>query len=175
MTTSVNNSADTCPQGHDVEDLESHHDLLDSMVSRTSGETISLLQEIQKHFGFLPRNVLCYVSEHTDLKLATLYGVATFYASFFLWPRGRRVLRVCYGTACHVRGASRITTALETHLEIDSGETTPDLEYTLETVACLGCCSLAPVVSDNGRIVPRLKHRDAVHMLCEEAPEDGDS
>lgn len=172
MTASTHAIGSGSPPGHDIEDLLSHVAHLNGLISSPPLEVIPLLQEVQAHFGYLPRNVLRYIADHTPLTLPNLYGVATFYSSFFLMPRGRRVLRVCHGTACHVQGAPRITSALGTRLQIGVGETTHDREFTLETVACLGCCSLAPVVSDNGAIVPRLDQQSAVRILFGESPED---
>jgi NADH-quinone oxidoreductase subunit E len=110
------------------------------------GALIRVLQEAQGVFGYLPEEVIREVARRRSVPLSTVYGVATFYTQFRLKPQGETVVRVCHGTACHVAGASEITSVLEEELGISAGETTEDLSASLETVACLGCCSLAPVV-----------------------------
>lgn len=122
------------------------------------GALIPVLQKAQNIFGYLPEAVLKQIAESLRLPLSQVYGVATFYAQFHLKPRGRHVIRVCQGTACHVRGSAKILERVKQELGIESGETTPDLRFTLEPVACLGACGLAPVmmVDDNthGRLTP---------------------
>jgi NADH-quinone oxidoreductase subunit E len=110
------------------------------------GNMIPLLQGAQEIFGFLPKEAFHFIAENTGLKLSDMYGVATFYAQFRLIPAGKYIVKVCHGTACHVQDASKITEALSEALKINDGETTPDGLFTLESVACLGCCSLAPVM-----------------------------
>ena len=111
---------------------------------------ISILQDLNIDLGYLPEDVLRYVSHQTRIPLSTIYHVATFYKAFSLTPRGEHVIKVCMGTACHVRGAPRVLDAFEDRLEIRSGETTSDMKYTLETVNCLGACAMAPVVVVDG-------------------------
>ena len=122
------------------------------------GALIPVLQQAQDIFGYLPEPVLQKIAEHFRLPLSQVYGVATFYAQFHLEPRGRHVIRVCQGTACHVRGSAKILERVEQELGIKKGETTEDLRFTIEPVACLGACGLAPVmmVDDNthGRLKP---------------------
>ncbi len=110
------------------------------------GDLIPLLQRIQNAYGYLPREVLMEVGQRTGIPVSRMYGVATFYEQFHLEPRGRHTVRVCRGTACHVRGAPDVLAAVEQALGIGEGESTEDLRYTLETVACLGTCFLAPVM-----------------------------
>jgi NADH-quinone oxidoreductase subunit E len=110
------------------------------------GALIRVLQETQAALGYLPTEAIREVARRRGTPLSTVWGVATFYGQFRLKPQGKTVFRVCTGTACHVAGASQITNVLEETLGISAGETTEDLSATLETVACLGCCSLAPVV-----------------------------
>ncbi len=105
-----------------------------------------MLQETQKRVGYLSKEAMEVVSEELGVPLAELYGVATFYAQFHLKPRGRHIIRVCRGTACHVRGSAKIMDSIMKMLNVKENETTEDLRYTLEPVACLGCCGLAPVV-----------------------------
>jgi len=110
------------------------------------GSMIPLLQGAQNLFGYLPRKAFEKMATETGLELSDMYGVATFYAQFRLAPVGKNIVKVCHGTACHVQNAKSITGALEDALRIKDGETTEDKLFTLESVACLGCCSLAPVM-----------------------------
>jgi NADH-quinone oxidoreductase subunit E len=115
------------------------------------GALIPLLQGAQHLYGYIPRKAFEKIAAETGLELADMYGVATFYSQFRLAPVGKYIVKVCHGTACHVQNAKSITGALEDTLRIKDGETTEDRLFTLESVACLGCCSLAPVmmISDN--------------------------
>lgn len=113
------------------------------------GSLIPILQEVQNLYNYLPKDVLEYVAEKTGVPISEIYGVVTFYSLFHLNPRGRNIIRVCQGTACHVRGGKLILQALEKELGIKAGHTTEDLRYTLETVACIGACGLAPVMQIN--------------------------
>ncbi len=120
---------------------------------------IPILQEIQESYGYLPRDILEELCDRTGLHPTQVMGVITFYSQFRLEPTGEHVIRVCFGTACHVRGSEKIAEALKEELKIDIGETTKDNRFTFETVACLGCCGLAPVIMvDNdvyGKLVPK--------------------
>ena len=107
---------------------------------------IAMLQDIQSIHGYLPEEELHNVAEHTKLPVSRVYGVATFYNQFRLRPLGKHVIRVCRGTACHVKGSFDILQTLESELGIKAGETTKDLKFTIETVACIGACSIAPVI-----------------------------
>ena len=122
------------------------------------GELIPLLQSAQDHFGYIPRRAIDYISTVTGIPESEVFGVITFYSQFRLRPMGKYVIRVCAGTACHVSGADLIRDTIEDELGIEVGETTSDGLFTLNTVACIGCCSLAPVimVNDNthGRLTP---------------------
>lgn len=130
----------------DLPDLERWQPSLEALVEREHGELIPIVQAVQRMFGFVPRNVLRFVSRRIEQPLSRVYGVVTFYSSFFLEPRGKTIVQVCEGTACHVRGARRIAEALSERFGVEIGGTTADRELTLETVACVGCCSLAPVI-----------------------------
>ena len=110
------------------------------------GELIPLLQSAQDHFGYIPRRAIKYISEVTNIPESTIYGVITFYSQFRLQPMGKHVIRVCAGTACHVSGARMLIETIQDELGIEVDDTTPDGLFTLATVACLGCCSLAPVM-----------------------------
>lgn len=124
----------------------------------SKGAVIPILQELQKEFGYLPKEALNVMSRELKLPKAELYGIATFYAQFHLTPRGRHVVRVCRGTACHVRGSLKILERVKEILGVDENETTKDLRFTLEPVACLGACGLAPVMmvddETHGRMTP---------------------
>jgi len=129
------------------------------------GRLIPLLQQAQAEDGYLSDDRLRAIGEQTGVPLAQIYGVATFYAQFRFQPVGRHICRVCHGTACHVAGANGISEALESHLGIKDGQTTADREFTLETVSCLGCCSLAPVVMIDGATYGNLDPRDMKKVL----------
>jgi len=112
---------------------------------------IALLQDLQEEFGYLPEFALRIVAEKTGRPLISVYGVATFYKMFRFKPKGRQHLSVCVGTACHVRGGAQVAEELGKKLGIRPGETSADGEFTLETVNCLGCCAIGPVVVKDGR------------------------
>ncbi len=111
---------------------------------------ISILQDIQEEFYYLPQEVLRIVSKALGIPLIDIIGVATFYRAFSLEPRGKHIITVCLGTACHVRGGPKILEEFERKLNIEAGETSKDGQYSLETVACLGCCAIGPVVVVDG-------------------------
>lgn len=125
----------------------------------TRGCVIPVLQQAQTIFGYLPKDVLLTISKEIDVPISQIYGVVTFYAQFHLNPRGKNIVRSCQGTACHVRGAKLVLEAIKEKLGLAEGQvTTPDLKFTLETVACIGACGLAPCVMINddthGRLTP---------------------
>jgi NADH:ubiquinone oxidoreductase subunit E len=124
--------------------------LIDSYVDKKE-QLISLLQDIQAEFNYLPRDVLIQVSQKLDIPLSQVFSVATFFRAFSLKPRGRHLITVCLGTACHVRGGQRLVDKIERDYGIRPGETTDDEKFTLETVNCLGCCALGPVVVVDGK------------------------
>ncbi|MFC1981481.1 NADH-quinone oxidoreductase subunit NuoE [Chloroflexota bacterium] len=135
--------------------------LLDPVLQKHQGQEdalIGMLQEIQEVYSYLPEEALNRLSQEAKVPMSRIYAVATFYAQFYLNPRGRQTVRVCRGTACHVRGGPLILEAVERELGITEGETTPDLEYSLETVACIGACALAPTMVMNqntyGKMTP---------------------
>ncbi|NIM46185.1 MAG: NAD(P)H-dependent oxidoreductase subunit E [Nitrososphaeria archaeon] len=115
-----------------------------SVVDRS--QLISALQDVQSRYGYIPEEEMIKISERFHVPLIDVYGIVTFYKSFSLIPRGRYTITVCLGTACHVRGGPRIADELGRRLGINPGETTGDNEFSLETVNCLGCCALGPVV-----------------------------
>lgn len=122
------------------------------------GALIPVLQKAQDIYGYLPVETLKEISRNLQIPVSKIYGVVTFYAQFHLKPRGRNIIRVCLGTACHVRGGAKISEAVTKAVGIKDGETTEDLRYTFESVACLGACGLAPVMMVNdethGRLTP---------------------
>lgn len=115
-----------------------------------AGALISILQDIQTEYNYLPQEALRKVAKGLEVPLINIYGVATFYKSFSLTPRGKHVITVCLGTACHVRGGRRILEEMVRKLDIGPGETTEDDAFTLETVNCLGCCAIGPIVVVDG-------------------------
>ena len=117
---------------------------------------IPLLQAVQEHLGYLPPEVLGTVARHTRVPRSRVYGVASFYSQFRFNPVGRQRVAVCRGTACHVSGARMILEELERDLGIEEGQTTEDMEYSIETVACIGCCGLAPCISVNDEVSAKL-------------------
>ncbi len=116
-----------------------------------NGKLLSILQETQNQYGYLPEEQLREIAANLKIPLTDVYGVATFYKSFSLKPRGRHHVKVCLGTACHVRGSSRIVKESRDKLGIEPGETSENGEYSLETVMCLGCCAIGPVVVKDGK------------------------
>jgi len=145
--------------------LESHN--------KDRGGLISILEEIQAQYGYLPEEALRIVSEQTGRSLVDIYGVATFYRFFSLQPKGEHLICACLGTACHVRGAPRIVAELEQQLGIKAGQTTPDKEFTLETVNCLGACALGPVVVIDGHYFSKVI-KSKVKQLLDQAREGFD-
>ncbi|MDP2897786.1 MAG: NAD(P)H-dependent oxidoreductase subunit E [bacterium] len=112
-----------------------------------SGALVSILQSVNSVYNYLPENILRHLSRQLHVPLSLIYRIASFYAAFSLTPRGKHIVTVCTGTACHVKGAPRVMRALEKELGIRKGETTDDMNFTLEAVRCLGCCGLAPVMT----------------------------
>lgn len=121
-----------------------------------SHELIPILQRVQREFGYLDKEAMHRVAEFVRVPEGQVYGVATFYAQFRFTPIGKKHVMVCRGTACHVRGAPRILQEIKRQLGINEGETTPDLEYSLETVACIGACGLSPCVMINEKVEANL-------------------
>lgn len=126
---------------------------------------IPVLQAVQEEFRYVPREAIQRIAELTEMTETQLYGVATFYTQFRLNPVGEKLVKVCHGTACHVGGAEGLTEALEARLGIKNGENTPDLKYTLDSVACVGCCSLAPVVMVDDTTYGRLDRKKAAKII----------
>jgi len=155
------------------EDKKVDLSLMDAFIEKyknVRGNMIPLLQHTQELYGFIPRDAFLKLEKETNLKLSDMYGVASFYAQFRLKPVGKNIIKVCHGTACHVQNATAITEALEEELKVKDGETTKDAVFTLESVACLGCCSLAPVmmIGDNtyGKLTGKMA-KDVIRNIRE--------
>ena len=131
----------------------------------TPSDVIPLLQGIQGSYGYLPTEALEALAERTGIPLTQIYGVATFYAQFSFTPRGRHIVRVCRGTACHVRGAKRLVSTVQKHLAVDEGKTTKDFRFTFETVACLGTCFLSPVMMVDSSFYGKLTPEKALKII----------
>lgn len=143
-------------------------DLLNPLIEKyrdKKGNLIPLLQGAQDIYGYIPRVVFIRLSEAAGIPLSEMYGVATFYAQFRLSPVGKHIIKVCHGTACHVQNAKSITTSLKEALKVDDGGTTEDRLFTLESVACLGCCSLAPVMMIGTETFGKLTGAQAVKIV----------
>jgi NADH-quinone oxidoreductase subunit E len=148
----------------DVVDLS----LIDDLINRYKGKkgnVIPLLQGAQSIYGYLPVQVFEKLARETNLELSDMYGVATFYAQFKLAPVGKHIIKVCHGTACHVQNASKITEALQESLKVEDGGTTSDRLFTFESVAWLGCCSLAPVMMIGDDTYGKLSGAEAVKIV----------
>jgi len=129
------------------------------------GDVIGALQEMQEAYGYLPRETMDELARLSGVPVAKLYGVATFYAQFYLTPHGKHTVRLCRGTACHVRSAPGILAAVEERLGIEDGQTTGDMLFSLETVACLGACALSPVMVVDGKYYGKMTPRRAEGVL----------
>jgi NADH-quinone oxidoreductase subunit E len=149
--------------------LEEDHERLENIISGNGHSTdglISILQDIQAEFNYLPEETLRHVAKSLDLPVIQVYGVATFFKAFSLKPQGKHKCSVCLGTACHVRGAQSILGELERQLDIKSGETTDDMEFTLESVNCLGACALGPVAVVDGEYHGQMNAGKAKKMIA---------
>jgi NADH-quinone oxidoreductase subunit E len=145
-------------------DLEKLASILKEFENK-EGALIPILQKTQQEFGYLRREVLEEISKRTKIPLSKIYGVATFYAQFYLTKRGRNIIKVCRGTACHVKGGKSVKETVERILGISEGETTSDYKFTLETVACLGTCFLAPVMMINQSYYGKLTSKKVENIL----------
>jgi len=145
-------------------DIEQLNPLIEKYKNK-KGNLIPLLQGAQDIFGYIPRSAFQKLSDETGIPLSEMYGVATFYAQFRLSPVGKHIIKACHGTACHVQNAKSITTSLKETLKVDDGETTEDGMFTLESVACLGCCSLAPVMMIGDETYGKLTGAQAVKIV----------
>ncbi|OVE79165.1 NADH-quinone oxidoreductase subunit E [bacterium I07] len=144
--------------------MKSIQKIIDRHDKSESG-LIAMLQDIQKDKGYLPETALDQVARQVDVPLSRMYSLATFYSAFSLIPRGRHCINVCMGTACHVRGGSKLLDRLEQDLDVKTGETTADNRFTVEAVRCVGCCGLAPVVVIDENFHGKLDQRKLTKVL----------
>jgi NADH:ubiquinone oxidoreductase subunit E len=143
-------------------------DKLKKVFSNYSGkreDLIPILQEAQDVFRYLPAAAMREIARFLHISESTVYGVSTFYAQFKLTPLGKKVIRVCRGTACHVRGSGKVLAEMEKQLGIKAGSTTKDMEYTLETVACIGACALAPTMTIDDEVYGKMTTKKVAEVL----------
>ena len=132
---------------------------------KDEASTIPILQAIQNDYGYLPEPMMLELCEKTNIKKNRLYGVATFYSQFKLKPKGKNIIKICTGTACHVKGAGKLLSVIQDVLAIGIDETTEDGMFSLESVACLGCCSLAPVMMINDKVFGKLTSMEVKRII----------
>lgn len=158
-------TARTQPEGIEEIDYLELDQIIEQEFNEDKENLIMILQAIQRHYNYLPKPALAYVSEKLSIPYSRIYEVSTFYSTFSLEPRGRNIVSICTGTACHVRGAERIKEQIESSLHIKDGGTTEDKRYTLESVRCIGCCSLGPVVKINEDMHGRIATDEVENVL----------
>lgn len=144
--------------------------IVDAIVKekgKTAQMAIPILQAVQEKFRFIPVEAIERIAQNSEMTESQLFGVATFYSQFRLKPVGEQIIKVCHGTACHVSGADGLTESLESRMGIATGENTKDMKYTLDSVACVGCCSLAPVVMVDDKTYGRLDRKKAAAIIDE--------
>ena len=147
---------------------------LEEILSRYNGEKselIPILQDIQSKYGYLPEDIILELSKFLNMPEGEIYGVATFYSQFRFTPIGKKHIMVCTGTACHVQGAPQILEGIERHLDIKEGEVTLDLDYSLESVGCLGCCALAPCAMVNDEVESHISLKNIKKLFKRKAKE----
>lgn len=145
-------------------DLSKTRKIIDS-YKKKKGALVNILQDIQAEYNFLPKEILTFLTERLDVPLSKIYSVATFYTAFSLKPKGKHQIKACLGTACFVKGGRKILETIERDLGIKPGETSRDLKFSLETVRCLGCCGLSPVVMIDGKIYGHMNQEKASKVL----------
>ena len=150
---------------NDINVIEEKVDAILNKYDRNKNSLISILLDIQSEYNYLPKNALILVSEKLNIRLIEIYTVATFYTVFSLKPRGKYIINVCVGTACHVRGGQVIADNIQKELNIKIGDTTDNMLFTLETVRCLGACALGPVMEINGEYYGQLTTKKADSVL----------
>lgn len=136
-----------------------------SREQKQKGMLIHAFQEIQKECNYLPEETLETLGRELDVPMSVVYSTASFYKHFYFKPRGKKIVKVCTGTACHVRGAGEVLKALEGEFGVKEGETTPDLSMTLETVGCVGCCGLAPVATINEDVIGEIDMKRVAEII----------
>ncbi|MDP2304233.1 MAG: NADH-quinone oxidoreductase subunit NuoE [Ignavibacteria bacterium] len=142
-----------------------HENIFDHYEKKDKSSLIPLLQDVQAIYGYLPEDALQEISDYVGLPLSRVYGVATFYNQFRLTPLGKNVVRICRGTACHVKNSANILYSVETELGIQAGQTTRDKLFTIETVACIGACSIAPVININEEYYGRVTTKEIPKII----------
>lgn len=150
--------------------IDEHYGEIGSVISdskKKRGLLIHAFQQIQKEYNYLPDEQLRELSKNLDIPLADVYSTASFYKHFYFKPRGKNIVCVCVGTACHVRGAAKVLHKLEEEFGVKEGETTDDMSMTLETVGCVGCCGLAPVVTLNEDVVGEVGPKKVDEIISE--------
>ena len=148
--------------------IKEQKEQLDSILSQYDGrrsDLIPILQEAQERFGYLPEEVMTGIARFLRLPGSNVFGAATFYAQFKFTPTGKKIIKVCRGTACHVKGGERILESAQRELGIQPGETTDDLEYSLEAVACIGACALAPVMTIDNEVQRKMTPRKVAELF----------
>ena len=138
---------------------------IDKSIKEHRNFLIGVLQDIMERYYYLPEEMLRKVAEKLQIPLIDVYGVATFYQSFSLAPKGKHIITVCLGTACYVRGSEKLADVLSRELDVEFGETTEDMEFTLETVNCLGCCAIGPVVVIDGKYYDEMTPQKTIKLL----------
>ena len=150
---------------------------LETIFSEFEGKReniIPILQKVQEEHTYLPENLMAEIAKYTRVPPSDIYGVATFYAQFRFEPTGKNLVSVCRGTACHVRGAPRIFEEITDQLDLEGEGTTEDMEYTVETVACVGCCALAPVITINEEVHGDLTKQKVKKLIQDEGDQNGE-
>ncbi len=142
-----------------------HKKVFENYIKNDKSSLIPILQDIQAIYGYLPEEALQETADFLGMALSRVYGVATFYNQFRLTPLGENVIRVCRGTACHVKNSANLLFAIETALNIKAGQTTRDKKFTIETVACIGACSIAPVITVNEDYYGRISTKDIPNII----------
>lgn len=144
-------------------------DVVDGILNRYENNKsylIAVLQEVQNEYKYLPEDLLTYVAKKMDINLSKIFSVATFYENFSLVPKGKYIIKVCDGTACHVRKSVPILTAMRKELVLsESKHTTDDMLFTVETVSCLGACGLAPVITINDKVYPKMTPESSIAII----------
>ena len=134
-------------------------------TSKDRGSLIPILQKVQEQLGYLSGETIEEIAKFTGISASEIFGVASFYSQFYFTPRGKHTVKVCLGTACHVRGGQRIMTQVQQELAIKPGETTADFNFSLERVACFGCCALAPVMTVDKTVYPEMTRTKVTEIL----------
>jgi NADH-quinone oxidoreductase subunit E len=154
--------------------MEKSLEIIFAEYERKRENIIPILQKVQDEYTYLPMELMAEIAEYTRIPSSDIYGVATFYAQFRFTPTGENIISVCRGTACHVRGAPRIFEEVTDQLNLEGEGTTEDMQYTVETVACLGCCALAPVMTINEEVHGTLTKQKVRKLIRTEGDQNGE-